>query len=101
MSDAAVLHRRPDDASAIVRWAYRCGTCGERVPVGLRCPSCTSHPGVAVVGCCDCDRTRTFASEAADVVAQKHEAARGHVTWVVLDQLMLWPGEAPRRAQGT
>ena len=98
MGDTAVLRRQPDDGTAIarVRWAYRCGTCGEGVSVGLPCASCPPYVGVAVVGCCDCDRTRAFASEVADHVAQRHEAARGHLTWVVLDQSMQAPGE-PRR----
>lgn len=98
MSDTTVLRTRTDDTSAIVRWAYRCGTCGDGVPVGLPCMSCPPHPGVAIVGCCDCNRTRAFASQVADHVAQRHEAARGHLTWVVLDQSMLPPGEVPRPA---
>lgn len=98
MSETAVLRGRTDDTTAIVRWAYRCGTCGEAVPVGLPCAGCPPHPGVAIVGCCDCHRIRAFASEAAEHVAQRHESARGHTVWVVPDQSMLAPGHPARPA---
>lgn len=100
MGETAVLPRLVPGAveTAPVRWAYRCGTCGAGVSAGLPCASCLPHPGVAVVGCADCGRTRAFATEAASRVAQRHEVARGHVAWVVLDQSMLAPGVPSRPA---
>jgi hypothetical protein len=72
-------------------WLYRCGTCGRPISSPSQCRACGPHVGVSIVGCIECRRCRTFATEVADDVARKHERARGHRTWVVLDQSLLAP----------
>lgn len=72
---------------------YRCGTCGSAVTTTSRCPGCQPRLGVAIVGCFDCRRCRTFASDVAPEVAHKHVRATAHRTWVVLEQTLMTRGQ--------
>lgn len=76
---------------------YRCGTCGSAITTPSPCPRCEPRPGVAIVGCFDCRRCRTFASDVAPEVAQKHVRATAHRTWVVPEQSVMAPGQPVQR----
>lgn len=79
---------RPDSVTG-QRASYRCGSCGRAVTAPARCRTCLPYVGVSIVGCLDCRRARTFATESADRVARQHALVRAHRTWVVFDQALL------------